>query len=210
MKKTMSKVTVVFLLLFLIGATSCIMETKVMEVVLTDETCVDFEQYSEDEIFSDVEYVDYAAQIDTILWDNELSRADIISAHLVSASYRVTEFSQDTDWEITGAITVERADISHGPDTIVVYTEQSIRDAHGDALIPAFLHAAGVAVIDSALYDYINNGRNPIFVFRILNGDVDPNPSPIGTTPGPIDFSWQACIEVHIVTEHEGDYPDVF
>jgi hypothetical protein len=209
MKKYMSLTALVLLLVFALGVSNCIMETKVMEVVLTDNTCMPFSTESEDEVFTDVEFVDYAAEIDSILVANELSREDLIAAHLVSATYTVTDFEQSTDWTISGAISVERNDIVHGPETLIVYTEQSVPDGVG-AVIPAHLHPAGVAVIDSALYDYINNGRNPVFVFRILNGDVDPNPSPEGTSPGPIRFSWEGCIEIHVITRYEGDFPDVF
>lgn len=209
MKKYMSLIAIAFLLIFVIGVSNCIMETKVMEVVLSDVTCMPFNTDSEDEIFTDEAYVDYAAEIDSILMDNELSREELLSAHLVSATYSVTDFEQSTNWMISGAITVERQDISHGPDTIITYTKQSVPDAHG-AVIPAVLNEAGVAVIDSALYDYIHNDRKPVFIFRILNGDVDPSPSPVGSTPGPIIFSWEGCIEIQVITIYEGEFPDAF
>ncbi len=211
MKKYMSLIAMPFLLIFVIGVSNCIMETKVVDVVLSDVTCVPFSTDSEDEIFTDEAYVDYAAEIDSILMDNELSREELLSAHLVSATYTVTHFEQDTDWLISGVITVARADagVTHGPDTIITYPEQSVHGALG-AVIPAVLNEAGVAVIDSALYDYINNGRDPVLVFRVINGDVDPSPSPVGSTPGPIIFSWEGCIEIQVITIYEGEFPDAF
>ena len=210
MKKYMSLIAVALSLIFVIGVSNCIMDTKVMEVVLTDVTCYTFSHNDEDERFTDVAVVDYAAAIDTILMDNELSRADLVRANLVSATYEVTDFTQDTDWIISGVITVERDDISHGPATIVSYeTGQSVPGALG-VVTAADLDAAGVAVIDSALADYIHHGRNPILRFTVVNGDVVPSPSPVGTTPGPIIFSWEGCINVQVITIWEGDAPDPY
>jgi hypothetical protein len=181
-----------------------------MDVVLTDVTCHTFSHNDEDENFTDVAVIDYAAKIDTILMDNDVAKEEILSAHLVSATYEVTEFTQDTNWNISGVITVERDDISHGPATIISYENGVSVPGSMGGPNPATLDEAGVAVIDSALADYIHHGRSPVLRFTVVNGDVVPSPSPVGTEPGPIIFSWDGCIEIQIIATFRGDFPDVW
>jgi hypothetical protein len=185
--------------------TGCILEDKVVQIVFTDKTSAEFTQNSADEQFLTTEVIDYADQIDKILADNDIGRRDIETALLVSASYGVTSFEQAEDWKITGAILVDRRDISIAQDTLISYTNQSIQDALGKK-IPAKLHPAGVGIMNQALSQYIEGSHNPVIEFTVANGDVDPNPS----ISNPIVFNWKALLVIQVILTEEFEVPDPF
>jgi hypothetical protein len=108
------------------------------------------------------------------------------------------------DWEITGSVTVERQDVTDGPDTLLNYTDQSVEGALG-VKIPASLNESGVNLINRALDDFIAGG-NPVLVFKVLNGGVDPAPSPADH----IVFQWEPCLVTHIVVKKDVEVPDPF
>lgn len=204
MKRYISLVALALLLCAVSVSNNCIMETKVIEIVITDSTCEILEEYHESANFVTPAIIDYAAEIDAILEDNGFSRDKIHSARVVSASYIVTEFSHTHDWIISGYIDVERMDITDGPATLINYTSQSVTAAMGD-VVNAPLEVPGVALLNQALDDYLG-GADPVLRFAVHNGNVDPQPSPVD----PIEFTWRACIVIYVTTLEELDTPDPF
>jgi hypothetical protein len=199
------KTTALVLLLSLLAALSgCIMEDRVVELVLTDKTCMDFTENQTTVNFVTPAVLDYGEEINKILEDKDVSRDDIVSAHLVSAWYGVTSFTQPDDWTISGSVTIERLDTSDGPETIWDYTSVSISNALGKK-IPVSLVAAGVGVLNRALEDFIG-GANPILKFTVTNSGVTPSPSPAK----PIQFEWRTCLTIDIVTEADMRVPNPF
>lgn len=146
----------------------------------------------------------FAGEIERILEDNDLSRADVVSAHLVRATYGVTEFSHTHDWHVTGLVTVRRIDVSDGPSVLFDYESLSIAGALGLNL-PVVLQEGGVGVINRALADFIA-GENPILMFGVDNSGVVPEPSVVD----PIQFIWRACIYVQVITAVDVEVPDPF
>jgi hypothetical protein len=205
MKSNIVKILLVCMICTLAFGTSCILEDKVVQIVFTDKTSAEFSENSQDENWTTIAVVDYADQIDDILADNDLTREGIETAILVSASYGVTSFEQTTDWEITGAILVNRQDISIAEDTIVVYSSVDVRDALGRQ-IPATLHGNGVGIMNQALADYIAGTHNPVLEFTVANGDVSPNPSPAD----PIIFDWKAWLVIQVILTDTFEVPDPF
>ena len=206
MTATVKKASLLLLLLGLIVASSnCIMEDRTVELVFSDSTCVDFyESHTNATFYGDPVTVWYTDELNQILQDNDVSRDDIVAIKLVSASYGVTNFTQQHDWTISGSVTVERIDESEGPFPLITYTSQSVTGALNKT-IPAQLDSAGVALIDSAFVDFINGG-NPILEFQVVNSAVNPLPSRID----PIQFDWKACIWVDFVTKTDLEMPDPF
>jgi hypothetical protein len=207
MTATVKKASLLLLLLGLIlGLSNCIMEDRRVELVFSDSTCVDFSQYATTATFRSAPVtVFFSDELDQILHDNDvLSREDIVSIHIVSASYGVTSFSQPHDWIIEGSLMVERIDESEGPVPLLNYTNQSVSDALGKT-IPASLDSAGVALINKAFLDFIDNGYS-ILEFRVVNSAASPSPSRID----PIQFNWKACVWVDFVTKTDLEVPDPF
>jgi hypothetical protein len=198
-----------FLLTCLICAgafgTSCILEDKVVQIVFTDKTSAEFFEDSEDELFRDTVVVDYADQIDDILEDNGLTRDSLDTAHLVSASYEVTRFEQNGDWTITGAILVDRMDISITGDTLVSYTNQSVREALNNKK-KVKLHPAGVGIMNQALSQYIADTHDPVLRYIVVNGNVEPSPGP----GNPIVFDWKAWLTIQVLLTETFEVPDPF
>ena len=190
--------------LVLVAAGGCVMEDRVVELVVSETTCVDFPEYHTSETFVTPATVDYAEQINRILEDNDVSREDLVSARLVSASYGVTSFPAHADWAISGAVTVQREDVSDGPDTLYAYTSLSVAGALGKTL-PAILNGAGVGVLNRALADFIA-GENPVLTFEVINSGVSPTPS----EGDPLVFEWNGCIVIDIVAKSEVEVPDPF
>jgi hypothetical protein len=186
------------------GAGGCIMEDKIIEVVVTNETCGEFEQNSASVNFSSVVIVDYASEIDQALADNDVSRGDIVTARIVSVSYGVTSFSQTHDWTVSGGVNVRRLDVSDGPAAVFEYTSVSVAGAL-DKSIPADLIADGVGVLNRALDAYVAGG-NPVLQLVLSNGSVSPTPS----QQNPIIFGWKTCVVTQIVTRKSLEVPDPF
>ena len=179
----------------------CVLEEKVVEVVVTGETCAQFPENHESEQYTTPVIVDYASRINTVLEDNDLDREDIAEAKVMSASYRVTAFEHEHDWTISGFITVER--LGDGvPETIIDYAGVSLLAAQASA-INASLNEDGVQVVNQALQDYIDGGY-PMLRFEVNNGSVTPAPS----AADPIVFAWEACIKIHVLYREELEVPD--
>ncbi len=194
------------LLAFALSGSDCLLYEKVLDVVYLHTTCVDFEQVEDSEEFTTPEEVDYAEEIDQILDDNGIDKSDIQAAHVVSASYEVTDFEHTHDWTISGEITVRRTDVAGPTATIVEYTSQSVQGALGTRT-PATLVQEGVELLNDALDDYLA-GEEPVLEFAVVSesGDVDPDPSPSDV----MEFDWKACIAFHIVATVRTDAPDPF
>ena len=189
------------LVLLLIGAllcTSCIMDEKVIEIVLKNSTCMPFEESGTSVTFGTEAVIDMAEEIEDSLERNDLSRSDIKTAKLISCTYQVTDLTPPDghdDWEIGGVIKVERIGKARAAETIVQYTSQSVLGAM-PAPVAAQLVPAGVDVLNEALEDFIN-GEDPILVFETDNDAVVPPPS----GADPIVFDWEACLNIYVQLE---------
>ncbi len=184
---------------------SCILDEKVLELVFTEQTTADFEHDSQSETFTDPETVDYADEIDKILAENGISKSKIRRAVIVSAAYEVTDFSHTHDWDIYGAILVERVDVAAGPDTLIRYSDQSVAGALGKK-IPARLHPDGVDILHTAIRQYLADTHDPVIIFTVANSNVDPDPS----SSDRIKFDWKGWLTMHILVEERMDAPDPF
>ncbi len=199
---------VLLLLAFLIaGGSGCIFATKVMDIVLTDTTCVTFEIDDDDANYADDVELDYAEEISQVLDDNSISREDLHSAHLVSASHEVTSIVGVTDWEVGAEIRVSRlagpgGAVIDGPEVIVDFDSVMVQDALGVVAYPD-LEADGVELINQALEDFIA-GADPILFFELVGDFVDPIPTGLN----PIVFDWDGCLTVQIITQQEFDMLD--
>jgi hypothetical protein len=199
-------------LLFLFGLVQivggCIMEDRVVELVVNESTCVEFEQDEYTVTFMTPVTVWYADEINKILEDNDISRDDIVTARLVSANYGVTEFPDHPDWLISGSVTIQREDSTRqedmDPNTLWSYQDLSVYAAIGKK-IPAILNQEGVGVLNRALDDFLA-GRNPVLTFRVENANVTPTP----TTENRLIFKWKGCISVDIVAKSDIEVPDPF
>jgi hypothetical protein len=202
MRKTRLILTAFLLLALLVGGSGCFIKEKVMEVVFGDSTCVPFKVRDDNENFTTPYELDYWEDLDEILADNDLTRDDIVHAHLVSATYQVTDFAGRHDWIISGEITVTRNDIPSSVETIVEYTSQSVAGAM-PAPVQAVLVQDGVDLFNQSLEDYLD-GFNPVLTFEVVSGDVDPTPSPADS----IIFDWEGCLKIQVIDVLEFDMWD--
>jgi hypothetical protein len=194
----------VLLVCLAVGGGGCVLEKKVVEVLVTGETCVGYTEYETSADYTNPAVINYASQIDSILAKHDLDRNDIKRAVVRSASYVVTQFTQPTDWVISGEITVTRNDVPAGPYTVIEYTDQSVAEALNNTK-KAKLKGDGVSLLNAALHDYIHNGAFPSITFTVVSGGVTPEPTPAN----PMIFSWQACIKLHIIFEEEVELPEL-
>ncbi|MGD1049069.1 MAG: hypothetical protein ABR899_10025 [Candidatus Krumholzibacteriaceae bacterium] len=191
----------------LVCMSSCIMEDRTVQFVVTHETCATFDVSSQSASFTVPTSVFLADEINSALNDNNAALEDVVTARIVSLSYGVTGFTPPAsphDWQITGAVTVERNDISDGPDTLLSYTDESVENAYGKR-IPAKLNKDGVDIVNRAIDAYIAGG-NPVLIFTLVNGSVNPAPSALD----PVMFQWRPCLVLHIITQKDTQVPDPF
>jgi hypothetical protein len=192
------------LVCLLLAGGGCVLEDKIIEVVITGKTCAEFGENEESETFVTPVMVSYGEEIMKILEKNDIDVEDIVSAHVAGATYGVTAFSHSNDWDISGLISVERHDLTPGKATLITYTIQSLEAALGRE-VPATMHEAGVAIVDQALQDFLD-GYWPELTFAVENGDVDPSPS----STNRLVFTWKVCIKLQMVIEEEVETPDPF
>ena len=191
--------------LVLIAGGGCILKTKTIEIVLNDDGCVQFSEYQTSETFTTPDTFYLADELDELLENNDLSPSNLKTARLSGATYEVTDFNTaDPDWVVTGAITIERQDVSDGPENIIDYTSQSILDAYG-VRTAAVLNEDGVNLLHRAIDDDLLGGR-PVLIFKVQNGDVSPSP----TVGQPLVFDWEACFALYVIIEQEYEVPDPF
>jgi len=177
------------------------LDDKVLDLVATGETFVDFPQNETSSSWTKAAVLDVGQEIRDILNDNGYDETDIKDAHVTSVHYGVSSFSQAHDWSITGAITVT---YNGNTQTIMNYTSQSVQAALGKK-IPATLQKPGVDLINQALAAFINGG-NPVLTFTINNGSTTPPPS----GGDPMIFDWRAWLAIQIILKQEVKIPDPF
>ncbi len=177
-----------------LGLGGCLLEDREVEVVLNDEHCEEFVEHHIIANYTTPAIIELGEDLDSLLVDNEISLDQLVDAFLVSAFYEVSEFTHTHDWEISGIITVERLDITDvGPDTLIVYSEISLENELG-VKTQVDLHADGVAIVNQAMDDYIT-GANPSLLLMVVSGEVEPLPS----EGDPLDFIWEACLNVQLI-----------
>ena len=189
-------VPVLALLVFaMMSGAGCLLVDRVVELVLTGYVCVLFEEYHTEFNWTTPEEVDVADELDAVLADLDLTRADIDTAFVVSASYQVLSIEGTTDWVLSGRIMVERTDPDHeeGPYELIEYTSQNLAAAM-PAPIYADLTTAGVDLINDAITGYRLNAENPTFTFSVVNDSGSPDPMPEA-----LDFDWEGCVTIHLV-----------
>lgn len=194
MRRIINTATLLLLVFVVTGLIGCL-EDREVEIVLNQDNCESFDEMHILENFTMTQELELGEDLETLLSDNEVSREQILDAFLVSASYEVQEFTHTHDWELSGVITVERLDITDGPDTLVVYTNIMVSDAHVDVKTGLVLHEDGVGLVNQAMDAFIAGG-NPILRLTIVNGDVEPDPSVLD----PIDFAWEFCLFIQAIT----------
>jgi hypothetical protein len=177
------------------------LDDKVLDLVATGETFVDFPQNETTSSWTKPAVIDVGQEIRNILNDNGYDDSDIKSAHVTSVHYGVSSFDQAHDWTITGAITVT---YNGTTQTIMNYTSQSVQAALGKK-IPATLQGPGVDLINQALQDFIDGG-NPVLTFTINNASTTPAPS----GGDPMVFDWRAWLAIQIILKQEVKIPDPF
>lgn len=177
-----------------LGLGGCLLEDREVEVVLNDEHCEEFVEHHIIANYTTPAIIELGEDLDSLLVDNEVSLDQLVDAFLVSAFYEVSEFTHTHDWEISGIITVERLDITDvGPDTLIVYSEISLENELG-VKTQVDLHKDGVAIVNQAMDDYIT-GANPSLLLMVVSGEVEPLPS----EGDPLDFIWEACLNVQLI-----------
>lgn len=205
MKRFLGMISMTLLVCLLIAGSGCILQQKIVELVLTNETFMDFAEFDSSASWTHPDTLDnYAEDLDEALDDAGYSRPDITSATLMAGHYGVLTFTQSHDWTIEGSITVQRLNPPGAAATIIDYSSVSVQGSLGKK-IPAPLVSAGVAIMNQALTDFIN-GQNPILVFTVVNGDVTPTPS----QSDKIQFDWRAWITIQVLLQADVEIPDPF
>ncbi len=208
--RRITNATILILLVLSIAVLGGCLEDRETEIVLNDDNCESFDEYRTAAVYTTPYLLDMAEEIDSLLADNDASRGDIIEAFLVSASYEITEFLHEDpyhDWDLAGVIMVERIGSGNPPDTLLDYNDDyiTVSDAVIGEKTYVTLHEAGVAVINGALEDFIS-GSDPVLRFTVENGDIDPDPS----VSDPMEFSWEFCLFIQVLTTLDTEIFQVF
>lgn len=201
MKNTIRKLVLLTCLVFLTGGESCVVDQKIIDVILKEKVCAEFTEDSADQEYMTTETVDYAQEIDQILADNNYSRPDIAKLTVEGGAYGVVSLPGGDDWNITGSVNVRRLDLGGSAVVLINYASEDLRPLIG-MMKPASLNAAGVNLLNAAVEDYLN-GSDPVLEF-ISMGTVTPAP----TESNRIVFNWKAWVEFAVTLQEELDVFD--
>jgi hypothetical protein len=193
MRKIITKAALPIALVLVAGLCGCLLEDREVEVVLNGQTCTDIHEYHTTENYTTPDTLELGEDLDELLVDNDISKDDIVKAFLSSATYEITEFVHDHDWELEGVIMVERHDIGGGADTLVEYSNLFLEENVGVTLT-ASLHEDGVTIVNAALADYLA-GAHPVIILTVISGGVDPSPS----AGDALDFWWEPCLNIQVI-----------
>ena len=198
MKKVFLTLALMIPLVIALGLGGCLLEDRDVQIVLNEDFCSSFPEDHASETWTSNKTIELGEDLDQLLADNDISLDQIDSIFVSGGNYDVIEYTViDHDWLINGTITIERTDVSgSGPVTLVTGSAKSIETeyASGPQTVP--LEPAAVAMINQALYDYLNTGATPEFEISVVMGEVSPSPS----TEDRIIFEWQACILVQVLS----------
>lgn len=199
MRKAINTAILLLFVVSIAGFNGCL-EDRETEIVLNDENCEAFDEYRTS-VGSPTPYtIDVAAEVNSLLADNDVSREQILDAFLVCASYEVTDYptlAQQSAWEMAGVITVERVGSGNPPDTLLDYTDYiTVSRAVVGEKTYVTLEEGGVGVINDALADYIAGSNDVVLLFTVAYGDIDPLPSVMS----PMIFSWEFCLFIQVLT----------
>ncbi len=189
------------------GLSSCLMEEKVIELVLTGETSVEFSYNDTNEVYQEDTVIDLTGKIAELIEDAGLSTSDIDSVFVVGVEYGVTAFTVPAtheDWLISGQITIDSSSDAGGFLPLVNYDQQSVAEVLGER-VAQILEVEGVGAINDALNGFLD-GELPVLTLRIENGNVDPSPD----TGDPIVFTWKLWLTIQILAEESLEVPEPF
>jgi hypothetical protein len=185
------------LMIPLVLALSGCLEDRTLQIVLSSNSCIDFDEYSESVNWTSTEIVHMGDDLDDIRADNDIGLDEVDSVFVSGITYNVIAFNlADPAWVVGGEITVERTDgAGAGPVVLFEYADLSIPDEYVSGPQVVEPQPAGVALINDALYDYLNGTASPVLELTVNNGSVTPAPS----AADPIDFTWKVCVIVQII-----------
>jgi hypothetical protein len=183
-----------------LGLGGCLLEDREVEIVLNEEHCLEFEEFHTSENYTTPDTLEIGEELDSLLVDNGISKDQILDAFLVSAHYEIRECALTDNWELEGAITIERDDISDGPDTLITYTELIVAPETVGDKVQGVLNAEGVGILNRAIDDYLAGG-SPVLILTVVSGDVEPSPS----EENPLEFTWEACLYMQVIYMLETD-----
>jgi len=202
MKTTL--IALMTIVLVTLSMTSCIMEDTVLQLVFTGESSVGFSENEDGADNPETALVNIADELRDILEENEISLSEIDDAFVTSVHYGMVSFTQSHDWTLSGAISVRRVDVGGTFTPLANYTSVSVQGALGQKM-PAALETAGVAIINTALDDFLA-GQTPILEFQVLSDTIVPLPTP----SDPMIFDWRAWLAIQLITTETVEVPDPF
>lgn len=188
----------VFVVALMVSGDTCLLDEKVLDIVIKEESCAIFHTLETTDNFSTPATVNYGEEIDKILMDNGYTRDDILSAKVQGGAKSVQEVAGTTAWVISGEVMITYKGASA---RIIDYTSADILALVG-VKDPQPLNAAGVALLNQALADFLN-GENPVLTFD-ATGDITPDPS----MSNPLDMIWKAWITINIKMQETLEVPE--
>lgn len=216
MKKFLPLLGATLLVGLLVGLSGCILETTELTIVVADFVCTGFEEEHYNENYTDgVESLDdsFLTDLDVILLENELTKADIESVAVVGVYYRVRENPDPTDpplpateWNVSGVVGVS-VDGSMPP--VVIASYQHVLLSGPTDYIRIETEAAGLAVLDDAIAQYLGAAgpwEYPEIVFYSGMEDIDPSP----TAGDPFIMTWDGCLSMRVAFTEEYETYDLF
>lgn len=196
----------------------CILHTRTLTITISDYVCTGFsEDHNSENYTGDNVTVDdsFFADLDEILMDNDMTKADVEGGYVVGVYYQVESGptpppAPATDWTVSGQVWVQVDDRPR----ILIATYQSVELTPGMGPADAVRIETvppGLAELDYAIELYLGednpfNYPDVVFTANRANGDIDPSP----TLDFPFVMDWNGCLSMRVDFTEEYDVYDIF
>lgn len=183
------------------GCNFDLVKERAVDLVIPCEVCIEAEHNVSSADFHYETTVSLGSEIDEVLDDFDVKRDDIKQAKVVSVRCAVIDLDGTQDWTLTG-----EAEVMYGGDwhKLLEYQDLSLRQAIEDVQYLS-LSEVGVGIVNQAIEEYLD-GAMPTLGFELTNNETNPDPTP----ENPLRFTWEFCIEMHIVANAEVEVIDPF
>jgi len=214
MKKFLPLLGATLLVGLVIGLSGCILETTELTIVVSDFACTTFEEEHYNENYTDgVASLDdsFFEDLDVILLENELTKADIESVSVVGVYYKVLTGPTDPplpalEWDVSGVVGIS---IDGGMPPVVIASYQHVSLSGPTDYIRIETLPSGLAVLDDAIAQYLDAAgpwEYPDITFYSGMENIDPSP----TAGDPFIMTWDGCLSMRVAFTEEYETYDLF
>jgi hypothetical protein len=175
---------------------------KTVEIAVPLAADMPFQINSSNAVYSDVDTVDFTAEVEKALADADLAGNDVIDIKIESVVYTVTQNASAPNTLVSGLLRVGAVNLNNPPSASLLgqLVNVDLSAITGREQVPA-LNSAGVTFLNDKLRNAIILKREAGIFKAFIDGQVTPAPPP------DLDFRLTAKVNLTAVVLQKVDVP---